>query len=276
MGLADTVQNIEIPVRPEILDRLDAEVAKDDPDIRKIETLIGEDAGISASLIKTVNSPFYGSRSSATSVHKAVSMLGLDTVSRIVSGLALRKIAGSSNADLVDRMLKDSADLALVSGYLAKRMGSAAPDQAFTFGLFQNCGILLLARFKDYGEVFASSVGADRRLVEIEFEQYRFTHAHAGALMAKSWRLSDSVAEAVRYHHDYEMISDQSGRISPESRDLIGLAFLAEWAIRYRAGFDKTAEWQAGAPFAMAHFGCHEEGFGAIAEEVQGLLGEDR
>ena len=72
-----TVLELGIPPCPKILLDLSAEVRKEEPDLQRIERLVSGDVGLSAALIKTVNSPFYGLRSKVHSVMQAIHMLGL-------------------------------------------------------------------------------------------------------------------------------------------------------------------------------------------------------
>ncbi|HQT26036.1 MAG TPA: HDOD domain-containing protein, partial [Burkholderiales bacterium] len=84
------LNNIKIPPRPTILVELMEEQRKEDPDFRKLSGLIGKDISLSAALLKTVNSPFFGLRTKATSAQEAIHYLGMQNVMNLVSGFALK------------------------------------------------------------------------------------------------------------------------------------------------------------------------------------------
>ncbi len=272
---------IGIPPRPEILTHLDAEARKDDPDYRQIEKLISAEVGISAALIKTINSPLYGLRTKVSSVHQAISMLGMSTVTRVVTGMALRNIAAGANIADVEEFLEASAERALVTSYIAKMLGGINSDHAFTFGLFQNCGILLLiARRPGYKKVLELARRTpDRIMTHTEIDHLGISHAYIGSLMAKEWGLGEAITEAIWHHHDYDEITRKPGKeatknaLLKETQDLIALGLLAERAIQYNPEFERGADWVSGGRLALEHFGFFEDNFHNITQKVQEVLG---
>lgn len=52
------VRDIGIPPRPAILERIDREMLREEPDYRLLAEVIGSDVGLAAGLIKTTNSPY--------------------------------------------------------------------------------------------------------------------------------------------------------------------------------------------------------------------------
>jgi HD-like signal output (HDOD) protein len=69
---------------------LGAELNKEEPDTHVIIRLIRVDMGLSAAMLKTVNSPFFGPVNKTSCVASALSLLGTRRASQIVSSLALR------------------------------------------------------------------------------------------------------------------------------------------------------------------------------------------
>lgn len=72
--LEHTVLDLVISPCPKILLELSAEARKDEPDLNRIEKLISAYVGLSAALIKTVNSPCYGLRTKVNSIMQAISI----------------------------------------------------------------------------------------------------------------------------------------------------------------------------------------------------------
>ena len=54
------LQGIKIPPQPQILVDLQMEQVMPDPDISRIAKLISQDVGLAGTILKVVNSPFYG------------------------------------------------------------------------------------------------------------------------------------------------------------------------------------------------------------------------
>ena len=71
------VREIGIPPCPGTLTSVVREMRRDEPDLRKLSDLLGSDVALSATMLKTVNSPFYGLKTKAGTIQQALSILGL-------------------------------------------------------------------------------------------------------------------------------------------------------------------------------------------------------
>jgi HD-like signal output (HDOD) protein len=91
------VRTIGIPPCPEALTKILRAMRQDDPNFKTIGGLIGSDVGLAAAMLKTVNSPFYGLRTKATSVPQALALLGLQNAAQLVTGLLLRVAFSGGN-----------------------------------------------------------------------------------------------------------------------------------------------------------------------------------
>jgi HD-like signal output (HDOD) protein len=202
--LESSLKDIGIPPRPAILERISSEMLKDEPDFKRLANIIGADVSLAAGLIKTANSPFFGTRGRVRSVNEALVMLGLDVASRAIAGIILRKVFPASLH--LERFWDASARIARLSGWLAKQVGrnKLRQDDAYTFGLFRDCGIpVLLMRFPGYGRVLAAANAEERQgFTAIEDAQLPTNHAMVGCLLAQSWWLPEETCLAIRHHHD--------------------------------------------------------------------------
>lgn len=286
LELEQTVRNLGIPSCPKILLELSVEARKDDPDLQKIERLICADVGLSAALIKTVNSPFYGLRNKVHSIMQAIHMLGLSSLSLMVAGMVLRNVLkGSSHIDMA-RFWGASTKVAIISSYISCRlpyMGISGQtrrqidkDEAYTFGLFQDCGIpIMLSQHSTYKDTLKlCNEAADRKFTDIEDEAYGKNHAMIGYLLAKSWGLPEEMFEAIRCHHEHAALAANHDFLPAASRDFIALALLAEKSIQIITGFNQTTEWQKGGQWVMDYFGLSEQDFNSIIEGIRVLNDE--
>ena len=149
------LDGICIPACPAILTKLMREMRDDEPDFAKISKLISSDASLAAAMLQTVNSPFYGLRAQATSVQQATALLGLRSVAQLVTGLLLRSTFSNGNSDLMDEYWESSSGIANISAVLARQFKGFDRDEAYTFALFRDCGMLaMMDGYKDYKPVF--------------------------------------------------------------------------------------------------------------------------
>ena len=286
LELEQTLRDLGIPPCPKILLDLSDEVRKDEPDLQKIERLLCADVGLSAALIKTVNSPFYGLRNKVHSIMQAIHMLGLSSLSLMVASMLLRDVLKQGSHVDMARFWGASTKVAIISSYIACRLPYMAvhgqkqrqidKDEAYTFGLFQDCGIPILlnqhATYKDTLKLCNQS--ADRKFTDIEDEVYGKNHAMTGYLLARSWGLPQAMFEGIRCHHEHAALAADAGFLPAASRDFIALSLLAEKSIQIITGFNQTTEWQKGGQWVMAHFGLSEADFNSIIEGIRVLNNE--
>lgn len=243
--LESSLKDIGIPPRPAILERISSEMLKDEPDFKRLANIIGADVSLAAGLIKTANSPFFGTRGRVRSVNEALVMLGLDVASRAIAGIILRKVFPASLH--LERFWDASARIARLSGWLAKQVGrnKLRQDDAYTFGLFRDCGIpVLLMRFPGYGRVLAAANAEERQgFTAIEDAQLPTNHAMVGCLLAQSWWLPEETCLAIRHHHDVAVIETPSITPPLTSRYRIAMAQLAEHLVQRHSGLSHTNEW---------------------------------
>lgn len=243
--LETSLKDIGIPPRPTILDRISIEMMKDDPDYKRLANIIGADVSLAASLIKTANSPFFGFRNRVRTVNEALMMLGLDVASRAIAGIILRKVFPHSLH--LERFWDASARIARLSGWLAQHVGRSKlrPDDAYTFGLFRDCGIpVLLLRFHGYEKILAkANADTDHSFTSVESAQLPTNHAMVGCLLAQSWWLPEETCLAIRHHHEASIIATPSVSPPLTSRYRIAVAQFAEHLVQRHTGLSQTREW---------------------------------
>jgi HD-like signal output (HDOD) protein len=232
------VRQIGIPPCPAILTQLLREMRTDDPDFKKIGKLIAGDVSLAASVLKIVNSPFYGRTSPATSVQHALMLFGLRNVSELITGLLLRQVFPVGTSKHLDRFWETSSRTAAVSAKIAAELGVVDRESAYTVGLFRDCGMaVMLGKFKGYDDVMSGAALRDgAHIIDIESERYEMSHARLGFLLARSWMLADDLCAAVLHHHSLDALGGRRKELNTRSMQLIAVAALAEQAVSVAAG----------------------------------------
>jgi HD-like signal output (HDOD) protein len=283
--LEQVLLHLGIPPCPKILLELSAEAKKEEPDLNKIEKLICADVGLSAALIKTINSPFYGLRTKVHSVMQAIHMLGLSHLAMIVMGMMLRDaLKGLAQAEM-SRFWDASGKIAIISAYIAGRLPYLAFEQlrrpldkdvVYTYSLFQDCGIaILLNRYAEYKATLQlANQSADNKFTDIEDVAYVNNHAMVGYLLAQSWGLPEAVIQAIRHHHEHDKLAADENLLTQESRDYIALALLAERSMQIISDLSYNCEWEKGGVWVMQHFGLSEADFDSLIKGIRILYEE--
>ncbi len=244
--LEESVREIGIPPRPAILDRIGAEMRGPQPDFNHLSALISADVSLAAGLLKTANSAYFGHQARARTILQALMILGLDVASRAVAGLILRKVFQGS--PMMERFWDASARVARTSGWLVCQLGvrdGVGADDAYTFGLFRDCGLpILMRKFPGYvGVLGEANADADRMFTAVEETRYPTNHAIVGCLLAQNWWLPDETCLAIRHHHDAITLASGTSGLSPASARLTAVSQFAEYLVERVAGRSRSREW---------------------------------
>ncbi|HJV25247.1 MAG TPA: HDOD domain-containing protein [Aromatoleum sp.] len=243
-ALAESLAKIEIPPRPAILDHVMAEMQADEPDYRRLSSLITSDVGLAAWLVKTANAPIFGFRMKATTVRDALMRLGLLMVLRTVAAYGVRQALPENPA--LAGFWDTSARVAHLCAWLARELGikeGVRAEDAYTYGLFRDCGIAVLMRVNpDYAATLAQATGEPvKAFTEVESERLGLNHAMVGSIMARSWYLPEPMCEAILFHH--ELTASPLVGLSRAGYRLAALAQLAEW-LQGRHSLAVEREWK--------------------------------
>lgn len=192
---------------------------------------------------QTVNSPFYGLRSRATSVQQAIALLGLRNVVQLVTGLLLRNTFFGGSSEVMEEYWESSSAIAQINALLAWEFKGFDRDEAYTFALFRDCGMLaMMDSYNDYAPIFAGSKTRDGSDVTAwEDEHHGMNHARVGHNLAKMWLLPEQICQAVLWHHDYAVLRQGQSGIPLSCARHIALALAAECIfVRHTMGYRST------------------------------------
>ncbi len=264
------VGDIGIPPCPAILTKLLRESREDDPDFGRIGRLIGSDVSLAAAMLKTVNSPFYGLGRKATSIQQALVLLGLQNVTRLITGLLLRQVFAVSNSVAMENFWSVSSRIAAITAHVARTLRCSDRDEAYTFGLFRDCGMPLMAcKFPDYVELLDRKRSVHGQgLLDAEEARYAVNHALVGFHMATSWYLSAELCQAIQQHHDAGVLDQRSE--PAKGRGLVALGMLAEHLdlLHAEGATAVDEEWQVAGPQVLACLGIDENDLPRLLESV--------
>lgn len=214
--MASVVSGYHIPVKPEVLTQMQSLMEESEPDIEEIAELISHDVGLSAAILKIINSPFYGMNRRVSEIKQAVMMLGLKTINSLVTALCLKKAFNGNASISLDKFWEDSSDIANAMTFIGSKIKSEIPvDMLYTIGLFVNCGVPLLAlKYDDYQDVLLQAEARGLNTIAIEEKRYKTNHAVLGYYLSTSWNLPQEICQIVLRHHDNSYLRDDSDLIA--------------------------------------------------------------
>lgn len=269
------VRKMQIPPCPAILASMRRELAREHPDVQRIATEASKDVSSSATLLKTVNSAWYGLVHKARSVQQAIAYLGLERTSLLMAGLLLRNVFPSTKRQAMAAFWEGSTQLALVLAYYAKVLGRRDHDEMHTYGLFRDAGsAVLIHRFDDYDPA-AIAANAHFGPSRTELEQARFgtDHAVIGTVLARDWGLPAEMCDAILWHHADFVLDMEERPVADTTVEMIAFGVLGDRAIeRYRGVARNEASGHA-LESALRTLGIDTCRHAALEQETLALLG---
>ena len=196
------------PAVPHLYNRLLEELSNGQASIESIQEIVSVDIGLSATLLKLVNSAFFGAGRPSSDLHGSVALIGLDT---------LRDLALTTNAfspvepELFSRcklesLWNHSRAVAIAARAIAQVEGADEPtlNAAFVGGLLHDAGRFLL-RLHFHSELVQAESQAKCEQTPFwksERDHLGAAHQEVGAFLCGLWGLPPEVTEAVAWHHE--------------------------------------------------------------------------
>lgn len=274
LQMEKVVCGIQIPAQPRALLEIQDELSLPAPDIKRVSSIVSKDVGLSAGVLKTINSPFYGLRTKVESIQRAAVLLGLPNISNLVRSIALRQTMSKASTRLeLDRFWDHASEVANIAIFLAIKFKFENPDEYYSLGLFHDAGIAILAqKFNDYDELLRdgnSMFGGS--IVFAEEAKYQTNHAIIGYYLARSWNLSDTLAQAVLHHHNAENLLPDLAEHHLRNR-MLAVLKLASHISHARGAIPTDGEWEKIAPAVFAFLQLSPTCYADLCDEVASLL----
>ncbi|MBA1188308.1 HDOD domain-containing protein [Pseudomonas entomophila] len=269
-----------MPPQPQILVDLQFEQYMPDPDLGAIAKLISQDPGLSGALLKLVNSAHFDLSNKIGSIQRAVNLLGSRSIINLINAQSIKGEMSDETIVTLNRFWDNAQDVAMTCLTLAKRTGLQAVDEAYTVGLFHDCGVpLMLKRFPTYmtvlEEAYASAT-ADYRVVDTENRAFNTNHSVVGYFTAKSWRLPEHLTATIANHHNALAVFRDESSHNTQLKNLLAVLKMAEHICASHQVLGNQVvdhEWNAIAPLVLDYIGLSEYDFESLKQTLRELSG---
>jgi HD-like signal output (HDOD) protein/CheY-like chemotaxis protein len=197
----------QLPTLPTLYRELEDALADPETSAQKLGDIIARDTGMTAKILKIVNSAFFGLRRSISSPHEAVNYLGMDTVKALVLVNSIFEGAKPLPTRLLtlEDLWRHSMATATAAKAIANLQGASRTqtDEVFVAGILADVGVLVLAA--NFPEAYdrAIQVILDEKvhLTTVEQEEFAVTHAEVGAYLLGLWGIPAPILQIVSLHH---------------------------------------------------------------------------
>jgi putative nucleotidyltransferase with HDIG domain len=196
----------ELPTLPLVYKRVSDLLRNPYTSASDVAAVISEDQVITTKLLRLVNSAHYGFAEKVETITRAVSLVGMQAVKDLVLATSVMDLFHNDDAGdwTVVEFWRHSLAVAVASSAIAEAVDDPCVEEYFVAGLIHDIGKIVWIEYfqPEFYEVLA--LAKDKRMPMIEAEKQRlgFTHARAGRLLAKRWKLPERLIETIAWHHD--------------------------------------------------------------------------
>jgi HD-like signal output (HDOD) protein len=174
---------------------------------------IESDPGLTGQVLRFLNSSYFGFVQEVSSVKLGIALVGIRTIKNFALWSAVFSLMPNPKCGPFDlkSLWQDSLRRAIFARRFGKLLGLADAEDLFTAALLQDMAIPLLAKElpNHYKELLDGRDGGYVRLSDQERERFGWTHAEAGGIMARGWKLPEKFADVVQGHTDDSVLDQE-------------------------------------------------------------------
>lgn len=170
---------------------------------RDIANAIGADPALTVKVLRIANSPIYFFTREITNLLVAVNTLGNGSIRTLLITSFMSDAFGKNfqKAPQAGKLWTHSVAVGLAARELSTELGMRSREEAFVCGLLHDLGKLaLICHDPEFYQYISTSLD-EHEIMRSEMDQYGYSHAQVGAIMAKRWGLPKEIANAIYYHH---------------------------------------------------------------------------
>lgn len=224
----------DLPSPPQAAARILRACADDNSDHGKLAKLVALDPVLTAEILRIANSPFFGLGRKVESLSRAISIIGQRALRNMVLCIVVRDLVNTKTIAGLDIKMfwEDTLRRAVSAQLLGRELGFNA-DDCFTVGLLQEFGLLALLYLNPQKSFLLPQLydTDPDTCLDLERQHFLNTHDHAAKLLAQTWQLPESFAEALGQHH--QVIGE------PKASTLSKMLYCADWMAAVYSCSDK-------------------------------------
>lgn len=235
----------------------------------EIEKILNYDPGLTANFLKLANSPYFGIPSKVSSVKQAIALLGINRLKQIVlatcTSAVMDKAVPGYDMEPGD-LLRHSIIVSVAALQLAKFKKLSEPNDIFTSALLHDIGKLVFGRFvKEHFGAIKEIVSKGVPLEVAENMVFETDHAEIGAQILAQWSFPPIVVNAVRVHHNLELLHNKNMQ-----NDLLYLANI--FCQKNGESFPKAANSGSINPALKERLGIEPDKLESISNQIAKLV----
>ncbi len=197
---------IKLPEVPSLVYELNDIIADPMSSAGDISQVVGKSPSLTATLLRIVNSAFYGFRSKIDSISRAVTLIGSKELSSLALGITIMETFKDISKQVVDvgSFLEHNLACGMVARIMAAYGKIANTEQLFVSGMLHDIGRLVLCKYfpQEAKNAFALAAESGESLLAVERSHLGCTHVQLGKRLLRKWKLPYTLEHSISYHHN--------------------------------------------------------------------------
>jgi HD-like signal output (HDOD) protein len=172
---------------------------------RRMGDVVSRDPGLTAKILRLVNSPFYGFPSRIDTIERAITILGINELTTLAVGISAISTFSSIPSSVLN--MQHFWEHSVSCGTLARLIAGTKPglseERFFVAGLLHDIGMLLILRAMPHSFCKAILYSRENSIPLEQAEQHicGFDHSEVGGLLLEAWGIPENLTHMVRHHH---------------------------------------------------------------------------
>lgn len=203
-NLKENIKNI--PSLPEIITKSIELMQDKNTSAATLSKIISNDVGLTARVLKLVNSAYYGFPKQISTIQQAITILGFTTIKGIILSASIYKMFSSEGAGSefnYKRFWKHSLLVAFASKLIGKYSKDLVSSDIFSAAFLHDIGKIILAQYDrdNYTNVCMQDELNEFDYLKEEEKYCGINHCELGNIVAYSWNLPEVFCDVITYHH---------------------------------------------------------------------------
>jgi putative nucleotidyltransferase with HDIG domain len=197
----------DFPTLPTIYTSLLELMANPRTTVHQLADMVATDPACALKLLKTVNSSLYRIQGKVNSISEAIFHVGFNEVKQLVTAITVVNTFSGQTSTMTSSIV-DLWKHSLAVGVIARIIANATNDRNggahYTNGLLHDIGKLFFMRTfpKEYSAILKDVNEQNSFIADAEKKQFGMDHTEVGELLARRWRLPESLCNSIRYHEE--------------------------------------------------------------------------
>jgi HD-like signal output (HDOD) protein len=189
--------------------------SKVDASPNELNKVIALDPVLTGQVLKLINSAYYSLVNKVTSLTRAITMLGLNTVKNMALSTAIiRTVSGAKKSKVLPtkKFWAHSISVGVSAKLLAqvKDIPLMEREEFFISGLLHDLGKVPFD--DDYIHVLSMAKREQIPLIEAERQLMGIDHQEVGLMIAEKWKLNKAISSCIGNHHDVDQLDEEYQR----------------------------------------------------------------